>query len=177
MKPMSEPTERKDTTHLQATGEFHSSGDFTSEESAPIARTDVQIPGYEILEELGRGGMGVVYKARHLALNRIVALKMILIRAHAHEKDRKRFQAEAEAVAQLQHPNIIQIFEIGEHEDLPFFSLELCPGGSLGDRLDGKPLKEKTAASIIRVLASAIQTAHEKGIVHRDLKPANILSA
>jgi WD40 repeat protein len=133
------------------------------------------IPGYEILGELGRGGMGVVYRARQTKLNRLVALKMILAGAHAGEDDRRRFLPEAEAVARLQHPNIVQIHEVGEADGHPFFSLEFCPGGSLAAKLAGTPLPPGEAARLVEVLARAVQAAHEAGVVHRDLKPANVL--
>jgi WD40 repeat protein/Flp pilus assembly protein TadD/tRNA A-37 threonylcarbamoyl transferase component Bud32 len=135
------------------------------------------VPGYEILAELGRGGMGVVYKARQTRLNRLVALKMILSGAQAGADDLARFRTEAEAIARLQHPNIVQIHEVGEHEGKPFFSLEFCPGGSLDRRLAGTPLKPKAAARLIQTLARAMQAAHDKGVIHRDLKPANVLLA
>jgi WD40 repeat protein len=135
------------------------------------------VPGYEILAELGRGGMGVVYQARQTALDRIVALKMILAGAHAGTEERRRFQAEAEAAARLQHPNIVQIHEVGEAGGLPYFSLEFCPGGSLADRLRGEPLPPREAARFTETLARAVQAAHAAGIVHRDLKPANVLLA
>jgi serine/threonine-protein kinase len=133
------------------------------------------IPGYEILGELGRGGMGIVYKARQTGLKRIVALKMILAGSHADAKDVARFRIEAEAVARLRHPNIVQIYEIGESEGVPFFSLEFADGGCLKDALDGTPQAHEEAARTIRILATAMQCAHESGIVHRDLKPGNIL--
>jgi WD40 repeat protein len=133
------------------------------------------VPGYEMLRELGRGGMGVVYQARHIQLNRVVALKMILAGGHAGEADLARFKTEAEAVARLQHPNIVQIFEVGEHGGLPFFSLEFCGGGSLDRKLNGTPLPAMEAAVLAEKLARAVQAAHEKGVVHRDLKPANVL--
>jgi tetratricopeptide (TPR) repeat protein len=132
-------------------------------------------PGYEILSELGRGGMGVVYKARQTPLKRLVALKVIATGVWAGPSEVARFRAEAEAVAQLQHPNIVQIHEIGEHDGRPFFSLEYVAGGSLAQHLDGTPLPPRDAAELVRTLALAIQAAHQRGIVHRDLKPGNIL--
>jgi tetratricopeptide (TPR) repeat protein len=135
----------------------------------------VAVPGYEVRGELGRGGMGVVYRARHLRLNRLVALKMILSGAHAGEQDLARFRAEAEAVARLQHPNIVQIYEVGEHQGLPYCALEFCPGGSLAARLAGTPLLPAAAAQISETLARAVHAAHQAGVVHRDLKPANVL--
>ncbi len=133
------------------------------------------VTGYEILGILGRGGMGVVYKARQLGLNRIVALKMILSGGHASTDELKRFKIEAEAVARLQHPNIVQVFDIGERDGRPFFSLEFCDGGSLQQKLDGTPLDPYKAAALLETLARAMDFAHQRGIVHRDLKPANIL--
>ena len=135
------------------------------------------IPGYEILRELGRGGMGVVYQARHRKLNRLVALKMILAGSHAGEADLARFQTEAEAIARLQHPNIVQVHEVGEHEGKPFFSLEFCAGGSLEKKLNGTPLPAREAAALVETLAQAMQAAHEQHVIHRDLKPANVLLA
>jgi tRNA A-37 threonylcarbamoyl transferase component Bud32 len=132
------------------------------------------VAGYEIERELGRGGMGVVYQALHTALKRRVALKMILA-AQAQTEERARFMSEANAVAQLKHPNIVQIYEIGEAEGRPFFSLEFVDGGSLEDRFGGKPMAWREAAELISVLARAVHAAHQQGIVHRDLKPANIL--
>jgi hypothetical protein len=133
------------------------------------------IPGYELLEELGRGAMGVVYKARQVRANRFVALKMILAGPFAGEAERARFQIEAEAIARLQHPNIVQVYEVGEYEGNPFFSLEFCPGGSVDKKLNGTPLPPAEAASLVQTLARAVQAAHERGVIHRDLKPANIL--
>jgi WD40 repeat protein/tRNA A-37 threonylcarbamoyl transferase component Bud32 len=135
------------------------------------------VPGYDIVGELGRGGMGVVYKARHLKLDRLVALKMILAGGHAGEADLARFRTEAQAVARLQHPNVVQVYEVGEHEGKPFLALEFCGGGSLDKKLAGTPLSPREAAALVEVLARAVQAAHAKGIVHRDLKPANVLLA
>ncbi len=145
------------------------------EPAAPTGPVPEGVPGYEILKELGRGGMGVVYKARQVALNRVAALKMILSGAHAGDKDRARFRSEAEAVARLQHPNIVQVYEVGEHNGLPYFSLEYVDGGSLAQHLDGTPLPARDAAGLIETLARAMHHAHAQGIVHRDLKPANVL--
>src|SRR5262245_32590736 len=134
-----------------------------------------QISGYVILDELGRGGMGIVYRASQVRLNRLVALKMIRAGLHAEPEQLARFRAEAESVARVQHPNIVQIYEVGEHEGLPFLSLELVEGESLADRLAGTPESPRQAAQMLETLARAVHTVHESGIVHRDLKPANIL--
>jgi serine/threonine protein kinase/predicted Zn-dependent protease len=139
----------------------------------PTVRPDVA--GYEILEELGRGGMGVVYKARHIKLDRLVALKMVIGGGHASAHQLARFHTEAEAVAQLHHSNIVQIYEVGDHEGLPYFSLELLEGGRLSDKIDNKPLPPRDAASTVLVLANAMAAAHARGVIHRDLKPTNIL--
>jgi WD40 repeat protein/predicted Ser/Thr protein kinase len=136
-----------------------------------------QVAGYEVLGELGRGGMGVVYQARQTSLGRLVALKTILAGDHAGDEERRRFCAEAEAVARLQHPNIVQVHEVGEANGHPFFSLEYCPGGSLAAQLAGTPQPPQEAARLTETLARAVQAAHEAGVVHRDLKPANVLLA
>jgi WD40 repeat protein/tRNA A-37 threonylcarbamoyl transferase component Bud32 len=135
----------------------------------------VSVPGYQVLEELGRGGMGVVYKARQIGLNRIVALKMLRSGMQAEAIELARFRAEAEAVAALQHPNIVQIFEVGEYNGVPFFSLEYVEGGNLAQKLKGTPQQPRFAAQLSVVLARAIHAAHERGIIHRDLKPGNVL--
>ena len=140
-----------------------------------IVRPADAIPGYEILRELGRGGMGVVYEARQIALGRVVALKMILAGGHAGAKDLARFRTEAEAIARLQHPNIVQIHEVGEHDGKPYFSLEFCDSGNLSAQLRENPLPPREAAALVAKLALAMSVAHERGIIHRDLKPANVL--
>jgi WD40 repeat protein len=142
--------------------------------SSPAAPVGL-VEGYEILGELGRGGMGVVYKARQLGLNRLVAIKMILAGGHAGKGELARFKAEAEAVARLQHPNIVQIHDVGTQDGKPFFSLEFCEGGSLTDKLAGSPLPPQQAAILVEILARAMHAAHLQGIIHRDLKPANVL--
>jgi len=134
-----------------------------------------QIASYELLDVLGEGGMGVVYKARQRGLNRLVAVKMIR-RDRPGGPDRlARFRTEAEAVARLRHPNIVQIFEIGEAAGAPFVSLELLEGGSLDDQLASTPQPGRAAAELLITLARAVQVAHDAGIIHRDLKPSNIL--
>jgi len=133
------------------------------------------VAGYEIVRELGRGGMGVVYQARQTALDRTVALKMVLAGSHAGSEERLRFRIEAEAVARLTHPNIVQIYEVGQQDGLPYFSLEYMDGGSLEDLLTGTPLPARRAVELVETLARAVHSAHIRGIVHRDLKPANIL--
>jgi tetratricopeptide (TPR) repeat protein/tRNA A-37 threonylcarbamoyl transferase component Bud32 len=134
-----------------------------------------EVPGYEILEELGRGGMGIVYKARQIRLNRIVALKMILAGDFAGHEAVDRIISEAKIVARLQHPNIVQIYATGDCEGRPYVELEYVPGGSLAARLDGTPWHPRAAARLVEQLALAMADAHRLGIVHRDLKPANIL--
>lgn len=136
-----------------------------------------RIAGYEILGELGRGGMGVVYKARQVGLNRVVALKMILAAGQVTQKDLERFRIEGEAVAQLDHPNVVKIYEIGEHDGLPFFSFEFVDGGNLAKKISTDPVKPREAAEIMLGLAEGMETAHRKNIIHRDLKPANVLLA
>ena len=133
-----------------------------------------RVGDYEILKELGRGGMGVVYMAIHSKLKRTVALKMILAGSHAGAEQLARFRLEAEAIARLKHPHIVQIFEIGEEENKPFFALEFVDGGSL-DRYSGMPQPPRQAAEMVAVLSRAMHAAHQAGIVHRDLKPANVL--
>ncbi len=124
---------------------------------------------------LGRGAMGVVYKARQRGLKRVVALKMILADVHASEQDLARFRTEAEAVARFQHPNIVQIYDVGEQDGRPFFSLEFVDGESLAKKVFGTPLPPRAAAETVQLLAQAMQYAHDQGITHRDLKPANVL--
>jgi WD40 repeat protein/predicted Ser/Thr protein kinase len=153
---------------------------MSAEGSLPLtapAEEAPAVPGYEVLRELGKGGMGVVYLARQVALKRLVALKVIRGDARAGPESRERFRAEAEAVARLKHPNIVQIYEVGERGGRPFFSLEHVEGGSLARRLAGTPLPAFQAARLVELLARAVHAAHQRGIVHRDLKPANVLLA
>jgi serine/threonine-protein kinase len=141
----------------------------------PLASHVAAPPGFEILEVLGRGGMGIVYKARQIRLNRVVALKMLLAGPDAAPDLLTRFQVEAEAVARLQHANIVQIHEVGATDGLPYLVLEYVDGGSLADRTRGRPQPPRDAAAVVETLARAIHYAHEHGIIHRDLKPANVL--
>jgi serine/threonine protein kinase len=133
------------------------------------------VPGYEFTGEIGRGGMGIVYRAEQLGLARTVALKMILTGIQAGPKDLSRFRAEAAALARLQHPNIVQIYDVGEAAGRPYFVFEFVAGGSLAQHLQGTPLPVRPAAQLIETLARAIHAAHTNGVIHRDLKPANIL--
>jgi WD40 repeat protein len=134
-----------------------------------------RVAGYEFLGELGRGGMGVVFRARQTALGRVVALKMLPAAEWAGAEDLARLRTEAEALARLQHPHIVQVFEVGEQEGRAFVALEYLEGGSLAARLAAGPLPPREAAALAETLASAVHAAHEKHIVHRDLKPANVL--
>jgi serine/threonine-protein kinase len=140
-----------------------------------LGTTPATVAGYEILCELGRGGMGVVYKARQVALNRLVALKMVLAGAHASPEVLARFRSEAEAVARLQHPNIVQIYEVNEQDGLPYFSMEFVDGISLAEQANDMPQPARWAAEMVEKLARAMHAAHQRGIVHRDLKPGNVL--
>jgi serine/threonine protein kinase/tetratricopeptide (TPR) repeat protein len=136
-----------------------------------------QVAGYEILGEIGRGGMGVVFKARHLGLNRVVALKMLSTARFASVDAHKRFHQEAQAIARLDHPNIIHIYDVGATPDGPYFSLEYVETGSLAKRLEGTPQGARDSARLVEQLARAVQAAHQRGILHRDLKPGNVLLA
>src|SRR5262245_50950740 len=142
-------------------------GDTRPEHVAKPAALPV-IDGYELGELLGRGGMGLVFKARQKALKRPVALKIVVSGAHAGAQERARFRTEAEAVARLQHPGIVQIYEVGEQAGCPYLALEFVSGGSLADQLDGTPMPPRRAAQLLLDLARAVQHAHEQGIVHRD---------
>jgi len=150
--------------------------DWSPDNSSSAAAADrPTIAGYEIMGELGRGGMGVVYSAWQANLNRRVALKMILAGDLAGPHELARFRTEAEAVARLQHPNIVQIYEVGQHEGRPYIALEFVNGGSLSEKLAGTPLPAEQAAQLVATLARAIHFAHQHGVVHRDLTSANIL--
>ena len=143
---------------------------------APPVKLPQQIAGFEILGILGRGGMGVVYLAKQPALDRRIALKMILGGTYASEEDLERFRKEGQALAKLDHPNIVKVFEFGEHDAVPYLALEYCPKGSLTSKLvPGKQMPPAEAVELIATLARAIHAAHEAGIIHRDLKPSNVL--
>ena len=134
------------------------------------------VAGYDLLAPLGEGGMGVVWKARQVKLNRLVALKMVLGEQRAGSKELIRFLAEAAAVAAVKHPHVVQVYEYGDANGRPFLAMEYLPGGSLTDRLEQTgPLDAKAAAKLVGTLADAVQAAHGLGIVHRDLKPGNVL--
>jgi len=142
----------------------------------PLTSMLPSLPGYDILEELGRGGMGVVCKARQRALNRLVALKQILPAVAGRAGFLERFQNEAQALARLEHPHVVRIYDQPIHQGQPFLVLEYCPGGALADRLkrDG-PWSPERAAALVEALAEAVAYAHRQGFLHRDLKPANVL--
>ena len=135
------------------------------------------LPGYEFLGELGRGGMGVVYKARQAVPGRVVALKMLLTDTPVGDERLVRFRTEMDALARLRHPNVVQIYEVSEHNGVPFLSLELVNGPTLAKRLAGVPQAGRQAAGLVEALARAIALAHQRGIIHRDLKQNNVLLA
>ena len=141
----------------------------------PTNEGTVAIPGYEILGVAGVGGMGIVYKARQLRPNRVVALKMIRSAQDASLEELVRFKIEAEAIADMEHPNIVKLWEVGEYGGLPFFSLEFCAGGSLAQRLKQSLPAPAESAELVETLARAVHYAHSRGVIHRDLKPANVL--
>ena len=144
--------------------------------AGPIPRTiPAQIGDYQVLEEVGRGGMGVVYRAQDERLNRVVALKTVHLNASATE--RERFQSEARTVARLNHLNIVQVYDVGRNDDFPYIAFEFVEGTTLAHKLIESPLAATPAAKLLAVLAIALQAAHEAGIIHRDLKPANVLIA
>lgn len=135
------------------------------------------LPGFEILAEVGRGGMGVVYKARQVRLDRTVAIKMIAGFGAAEAQASRRFQAEAQAIARIDHPNVVKVHALGDHEDGPYFVMEFVEGGNLATSLGGQPRPHREASELVRNLACGVHRAHLLGVVHRDLKPANILIA
>src|SRR5438874_2586477 len=159
--------------------ESPATGDWPGPDKAVSAESALwpTIPGDEILQEVGRGGMGVVYQARQISSKRLVALKLIRDGALADRQERGRFQIEAEAAARMRHPNIVLIYEVGAHAGRPYFAMEFVAGGGLDRRLAGQAQPAEQAAKLVRTVAFAVQHAHERKIVHRDLKPANILLA
>ncbi|MFN0130176.1 MAG: WD40 repeat domain-containing serine/threonine protein kinase [Verrucomicrobiales bacterium] len=152
---------------------------FAEQEAEDEEAVDTPLPcafgNYELLEEIGRGGMGVVYRARQIRLQREVALKVLPGGEFARPEFRQRFRREALAAARLQHPNIVAIHEVGEHEGVTFYSMELVTGQTLAKRVAGGPLPTRVAAEYLRAIARAVQHAHDAGILHRDLTPANVL--
>ncbi|MGF1579493.1 MAG: tetratricopeptide repeat protein [Gemmataceae bacterium] len=179
--PIDSPTEYGDAQEeseedhtLAETNDVSSSGTVNGLSSSSRPAWP-KIPGYEIVGVIGRGGMGVIYRARQIDADRIVALKTILAGEHADREAQKRFRNEVFAIARLRHPGIIEIYDVGKHDGQPYFSMELCAAGSLDKYLSATPVPAKEAAELVRDVGLAIQAAHEATVIHRDLKPANIL--
>jgi serine/threonine protein kinase len=166
------PGAPRPTQHELAPGEPTLVGPGDAETARDAAGSFPPVPGYEVLKELGRGGMGVVYQARQTGLNRLVALKMVLAGRYAGPNDRRRFRTEAEVIARLRHPGIVQIHEVGEADGHPYFCMEYVEGGTLAGQKSCAPGR---AAELVEALARAVHHAHTQGIIHRDLKPANVL--
>ena len=173
-QPTAPPTDRTAAESPPTDGTTIAQGPLSAA-VASVVLHGVHVPGYEVLGELGRGGMGVVYKARQIGLNRLVALKMILSGDYVAAGELARFRLEAEAVAKFQHPNIVQIYEIDEVKGKPYFCLEFVDGAPLNKKLAGDPQPPRQAAELLRQLAAAMEYAHQRKIIHRDLKPANVL--
>lgn len=180
----SDPSDRTIATELvadptetsPATTDFIPGGDAAPKPTpGPTRRSGESLANYDIEGELGRGGMGVVYRARDRRLGRLVALKVILSGGHSGSLERQRFQIEVETAARLQHPNIAQVYEVGEDNGQPFMAMEFCPGGTLEAQIRDRPQPPRDAAATVACLADALHYSHEAGIVHRDIKPANVL--
>jgi serine/threonine-protein kinase len=175
-KSVAEP---RDSTPVASTGPVQVPDTLTQPAGGGCAAAGtvgrLALPDYEVLEVLGRGGMAVVYKARQKSLRRVVALKVVLAGAHASAEEVARFRIEAEAVAELRHPHVVQIHEVGRHDGCPYCVLEYVEGGTLAEKLGGRALPTEQAAALVEKLARAVHAAHERGIVHRDLKPGNVL--
>jgi len=163
------------TTRLAATTSSAPPADSSASTCSVAAEGLPEIPGYELLSEIGRGGVGVIYRARHRASGQLVALKMLSAASHASATDLVRFRAEAQAIGRVSHPHLVRIYEVGEHQGLPFFALEYMDRGSLAQALGNAPLPPRYAAELVAMLAQAVEVAHQAGILHRDIKPANVL--
>jgi predicted Ser/Thr protein kinase len=156
-------------------GGSNKTGPYHRDASPDLEAEDCWLDRYELLEKIGRGGMGVVHKARQIRLGRIVAVKMIRAGEDADPEERQRFHREAKSIAQLRHPNIVQVYAVGEQDGQPFFSMEYADGGNLAQKIAGKPLPAQQAAAWLESLARAMYYAHQQKIVHRDLKPSNVV--
>lgn len=170
-----EHTSEKEQAPFLPDSETMTSTIHESPQGRPPSFPFSRIGNYEILEEIARGGMGVVYKARQRGINRIVALKVVMAGKFAHDAERLRFQAEVRAAGRLDHPHIVPIYDVGEHEQLPYYSMAYIDGGSLKDLTSAGPIAPRRAAELMKTISDAVHYAHHQGVIHRDLKPANIL--